>query len=112
MLKNSSKAIMLTVLASMIGATSVSAMADTQWQKTHPAREQVNSRLKNQNKRIHKEVKEGEISKQQAEQLHQQDKSIRTEERSMSSQNGGHITPQEQSTINQQENGVSRQIGH
>ena len=112
MLKYSSKAILLTVLASMIGATSVSAIADTQWQKTHPAREQVNSRLKNQNKRIHEEVKKGEISKQQAQQLHQQDKSIRTEEHSMASQNGGHITKQEQSTLNQQESGVSQQIGH
>ncbi len=29
----------------------------------------------------------------------------------MASQNGGHITKQEQKTLNQQENGVSKQIG-
>ena len=29
----------------------------------------------------------------------------------MASQNGGHITKQEQRTLNQQENAVSRQIG-
>jgi len=29
----------------------------------------------------------------------------------MASQNGGHITKQEQKTLNQQENAVSRQIG-
>ena len=30
----------------------------------------------------------------------------------MAAQNGGHITKQEQRTLNQQENGVSRQIGN
>lgn len=112
MLKNSSKIVLMTVLASIIGATSMTVMADTQWQKNHPAREQVNNRLKNQNRRIHKEVKEGDITKQQAHQLHQQDHSIRQEERGMASQNGGRLTPQEHNTLNQQENGVSSQIGH
>ncbi|HEX7640945.1 MAG TPA: hypothetical protein VF472_01925 [Burkholderiaceae bacterium] len=84
---------------------------ETQWQKDHPRRTQVNSRLKNQNARIHNEVKEGEISKGQAAQLHKEDHQIRQEERDMASQNGGHITRQEQRTLNQQENGVSKQIG-
>jgi hypothetical protein len=30
----------------------------------------------------------------------------------MASQNGGHITKQEQATLNSQENGISKQIGH
>ncbi|HKX10486.1 MAG TPA: hypothetical protein VJN67_19970 [Stellaceae bacterium] len=88
-----------------------SAMADTPWQKTHPRREQVNNRLKWQNHRINNEYKEGEITKQQANQLHKQDYQIRQEERDMASQNNSHITKLEQHTLNQQENEVSRDIG-
>ena len=87
------------------------AMADTPWQRTHPRREQVNNRLNRQNARIHHEAKEGELTHQQAYQLHEQDHQIRQEERDMASQNGGHITKQEQRTLNQQENNVSREIG-
>jgi hypothetical protein len=88
------------------------AQAETQWQKDHPRRHQVNSRLNNQNRRIHNEVKDGEISKGQAAAEHHEDHQIRQEERDMASQNGGHITKSEQKTLNQQENGVSQQIGH
>ncbi|MFC5473258.1 hypothetical protein [Paraherbaspirillum soli] len=91
--------------------TSNAFAADSQWQKNHPRREQVNNRLKNQNKRITNEVKEGEISKAQAKQLRSNDKGIRTEERAMAAQNGGHITKQEQKTLNQQLNQNSAAIG-
>jgi hypothetical protein len=43
--------------------------------------------------------------------LHKQDHRIRREERIMAGQNGGHITRQEQRTLNQPENAVSREIG-
>ncbi|MCE1243701.1 hypothetical protein [Oryzomicrobium sp.] len=101
-------ALLVSVLA--LGAAG-SSFAETQWQKTHPRRTEVNDRLANQNRRIHQEVREGEMSKQKAAQLHKEDRQIRQEERDMASQNGGHITKQEQRTLNQQENGVSRQIG-
>jgi hypothetical protein len=71
----------------------------------------VNKRLGNQNQRINKEVKTGQINKAQAATLHKDDRQIRKEERTMASQNGGHITKQEQKTLNQQENAVSKQIG-
>jgi hypothetical protein len=90
---------------------STTAMADTVWQKHHPRREEVNNRLNRQDRRIHQEVKEGEMSHAQAARLHKDDHQIRQEERDMASQNGGHITKGEQRTLNQQENGVSRQIG-
>ena len=91
---------------------SVAANADeTQWQKDHPRRTEVNSRLNNQNARIKNQVKDGNMSKAQAAQVHQEDHQIRQEERSMASQNGGHITKSEQQTLNQQENAVSKQIG-
>ena len=95
------------MLSGMVGTAS----AETTWQKNHPRRTQVNQRLHNQNRRIHNEVKEGEMSKGRAAQLHHEDHQIRKEERLMASQNGGHITKQEQRTLNQQENHVSHQIG-
>ena len=107
------------VVASLLSVMALSSFAqavtpeqkDTQWQKDHPRREQVNKRLAHQDKRIHNEVKSGEITKTQAAALHKEDRQIRQEERDMASQNGGHITKQEQKTLNQQENKVSRQIG-
>ncbi|KFX30788.1 hypothetical protein [Ralstonia solanacearum] len=88
------------------------AFAQTEWQKDHPRRAEVNQRLANQNRRIHNEVKEGEMSKAQARTLHKEDRQIRREERNMAAQNGGHITKPEQRVLNQRENKVSRQIGN
>jgi hypothetical protein len=102
-------AIALGALLSSVVATS--AVAATKWEKTHPRRDQVNDRLERQNARIHGEVKEGDLTKVQAAKLHRQDHQIRTEERLMASQNGGHITKSEQKTLNQQENAVSKEIG-
>lgn len=64
-----------------------------------------------QNRRIHDEVREGDISRAQAAKLHKDDRKIRREERMMASQNNGHITKQERRTLNQQENQVSKKIG-
>lgn len=108
MTNSKSTVAILTICAALFAS---SAMADGNFAKTHPRRDQVNDRLENQNKRIHEEVKEGDISKKQAAQLHKKDRQIRKEERLMASQNGGHITKQEQKTLNQQENKVSKQIG-
>jgi hypothetical protein len=110
-MKCSKKSMVLAFAVALIGSTAASAADQTQWQKDHPRRAEVNQRLANQNKRINQEVKEGEITKGQAAKLHKEDKQIRQEERAMASQNGGHITKQEQRTLNQQENKVSKQIG-
>jgi hypothetical protein len=114
-MKNASAIAALTFIIGVLGAAASSAMAgeanDTTWQKNHPRREQVNQRLANQNRRINNEVKEGDLTKPQAKALHKEDRQIHQEERLMASQNGGHITKQEQRTLNQQENAVSKQIG-
>ena len=103
----------MTVAAVLaVGGLATSAMADeTQWQKDHPRRTEVNDRLKNQNRRIDHEVKDGQITRAQAHQLHKEDHNIRKEERAMASTNGGHVTKAEQKALNQQENQVSKQIG-
>jgi hypothetical protein len=115
MLKSIRTALTVAAVTLSLSGLATNAMADTQadtqWQKTHPRREQVNNRLANQNKRIHQERKEGEITKAQAAKLHREDRAIRKEERTMASTNHGHITKAEQKALNQQENQVSKQIG-
>ncbi len=91
--------------------TANSAMAaGPNFDKTHPRRAEVNKRLNHQDNRIKKDVKNGALTKAQAHQLHEDDRQIRQEERTMARQNGGHITKQEQHALNQQENAVSMQI--
>ncbi|KVD06055.1 hypothetical protein WI80_19950 [Burkholderia ubonensis] len=101
----------LAIAATLMSVLTGSAFADTPWQKAHPRREEVNQRLANQNRRIHHEVKEGEMSHAQAARLHRDDRQIRQEERDMAAQNGGHLTKPEQRALNQQENAVSNKIG-
>jgi hypothetical protein len=101
----------LAVAAIALTGLATTSFADTQWQKDHPRRTEVNKRLANQNRRIDQERKSGQITRGQAHQLHQEDHAMRQEERTMAHTNGGHITKPEQHALNQQENQVSRQIG-
>ena len=108
--KGRCKAVALAALSALVVGVSASALAETNWEKHHPRRAEVNDRLANQNKRINQDVKEGKITPAQAHKLHKEDRAIRREERAMASQHGGHITKQEQRVLNRQENAVSRQI--
>jgi|ERR1039457_1685607 hypothetical protein len=110
--KNTGKTFAMALMAVFaVGMAASTFAAEGQFNKNHPRRAEVNKRLNNQNKRINKEVKQGEMSKGKAAKLHKEDHQIRKEERAMASQNSGHITKQEQKTLNQQENAVSKQIG-
>jgi hypothetical protein len=111
MITSTRKAVTVLLMSMSLAGVATSALAETTWEQNHPRRDQVNDRLANQNKRIKTEVAEGELSKGQAAKLHKEDHQIRREERLMASQNNGHITKQEQKTLNQQENAVSQQIG-
>jgi CRISPR/Cas system-associated endoribonuclease Cas2 len=97
------------ILALALAGTALLAQ-ETPWQKDHPRRAEVNKRLQNQDKRIDNGVKNGTLTQGQARKLHKEDRQIRKEEKMMASQDGGHITKQEQKTLNQQENKTSRQI--
>jgi len=108
--KGRCKAVALAAVSALAIGASTSAVAETNWEKHHPRRTEVNDRLAHQNKRINQDVKEGKITPAQAHKLHKEDRQIRHEERAMASQNGGHITKQEQRVLNRQENAVSRQI--
>ena len=110
MKRTASKLLSITAIAAALAGIAGTAMADTTWQKNHPRREQVNSRLANQNQRIHQDVKNGTLTKSQALALHHDDHQLRQEERDMASQSGSHITKSEQGVLNQQENAISDQI--
>jgi len=98
----------IAALSMMLAGT---ASAETNWNATHPRRAEVNHRLANQDRRINREVREGDMSHAEAAKLHRDDHQIRQEERDMAHQDGGHITRQEDHALNQQENHVSAQIG-
>lgn len=88
------------------------AKAETTWEKRHPRRDEVNDRIENQDRHIKQEVKEGDLSHAQAVALHKDDRTISQEERDMAKLDSGHITTADQKALNQQENTVSKQIGH
>lgn len=115
-LKTASKAIILTSLLAVFAGASGSAAAidpdtGTKWEKEHPRRAQVNGRLAKQNVRIREQVKDGEMSRQEAAALHQEHREIRQQERAMAAENNGHITKAQQRELNKQENALSKQIG-
>lgn len=69
-MKTINKLIPLAMIAALTIAVADGAMAETKPGKEHPRREQVNDRLANQNMRVKHEVAEGDLTRQQAAQLH------------------------------------------
>lgn len=111
-MNNTTRSTLFLASSLLLGGMTVNAFADEgQFNKNHPRRAEVNQRLENQDRRIHNEVKEGEMSKGEAAKLHKEDRHIRQEERAMAAKDGGHITKKEQEKLNRQENEVSKQIG-
>ncbi|TWF39979.1 hypothetical protein FHW36_105420 [Chitinophaga polysaccharea] len=112
-------ALVVTTMAISNIASAQNQLPETKWQKNHPnwtanhpGRTEVNDRLANQDRRINREVRNGEISRAQANKMHWEDRSVRREERKMAARNGGHLTHGEVATLNHRENRISRRIGH
>ena len=103
--------LMTAILGLSLTAMAVAPASALGWRASHPRRAEVNGRLNNQDRRIHNERASGEITAAQAQDLHQEDRGIRADERFDASQNGGHITKAEQHSLNRQENQISQQIG-
>jgi hypothetical protein len=101
----------IAAVAALALSFAVTASAQTNRDAAHPRRVEVNHRLANQDRRIHQEVREGEMSHAEAARLHRDDHQIRQEERDMAAQDGSHISRREDYALNQQENRTSRQIG-
>ena len=89
---------------------SAGAATAEEWRESHPRRAEVNARLGHQQARIHREVREGDLTRAQGAQLSAQDRAIRLQERRMASAQGGHITAAQQRTLNHEENAISREI--
>lgn len=90
--------------------SATAASADTQWQRHHPRREEVNTRLHHLNRSINHERREGDISRGQARYLHARDHTIRAQERYFASKHHGHLTRAEQHRLNHEETGVRHHI--
>ena len=108
-MKTAAKLVTLT-FAVLLGGTSLSAFADTAFERDHSRRDQVNDRLETQNHHIRNEVRAGKLSRHQAMHLHRADHHIRMEERRFARHHDGAITQAEQARLNRQENRVSRHI--
>jgi hypothetical protein len=106
--KHSATAALAALLA--LSSASNAIAATHHWQHKHPRRAEVNARLNHQDKRIHQERKAGEISPAKAKTLHREDRSVRANERAMAVADKGHIAKPEQRALNQQENGVGKQL--
>jgi AICAR transformylase/IMP cyclohydrolase PurH len=79
--------------------------------KNHPRVNQVNERIDNQEKRIHNEVKEGDLTKKQAVQDRKNLSEMNQEKKDMRKIDDGHLTKTDQKALNQQLNQNSRRIG-
>ena len=101
---------LLLVLGMAFSAAGVAGASAATWAQSHPRRVEVNTRLANQNKRIDADLKSGKITAAQAAQLHSEDKSVRTDERFDASFDNSHLTNADQTSLNQDENGISKQI--
>ncbi|MCU4414646.1 hypothetical protein KTH71_11470 [Acinetobacter sp. WU_MDCI_Axc73] len=104
------KSLLVISLLNVLAIGSISFAHASEWQNTHPRRVEVNHRLENQNHRIRHDIHNGSISRDEAQNLHQQDRGIRAEERADARVNGSHITMQEKHQLNHEENNVSQQI--
>ncbi len=96
-------------LATLILATA--AHAETPWEAAHPRREQVLDRAGNLQRRIVEQRNTGELSPARAHALWLQVQSVRQQQQAIARVNGGGITAEQQSALNQEEDLISRRIG-
>ena len=105
-----SKILFSAMFVAFLGFANISMAQDGSFVKNHPRRAEVNQRLQNQDRRIHNKVRNGDISRHQAHNLHRKDHRIRREERRMAFRHNGHINSHEQNRLDQRENRLSRKI--
>ena len=95
-------------------AVSVEASAHARgWARNHPARVHINHRIAHQQVRITREVRQGDMSRQEARGLRRDVHGIRKQERAYAQANGnnGHLTRAQRRDLNQQLNQTSQAIG-
>ena len=85
---------------------------DRRFEHRHPRRDQVLDRTQMQNRRITRQVREGELSHAQARNLRYRDATIAHRQQVLAHKNGGYITKQQQANLNKRLNANSKRIGH
>ena len=66
----------------------------------HPRRDEINTRIEDQNERINQGVTNATITGQQAQQLRANDLAIKQQERADVRANGGYLIPAQQKQLN------------
>lgn len=74
------------------------------------AKSEVGQRQQNQQKRIANGIATGKMNAHQAAHVEHQEANLNKEIRTDRQANGGKLTPQEHRQVNQQQNGLSREI--
>ena len=84
------------------------------WQRHHPARAEINHRIRHQERRITQERREGDLTRAQARALRAQDRAVLQQERAdaRADHNRGHLNRAQARTLNQELNANSHAIGH
>jgi hypothetical protein len=98
---------MLKIINALV-ATAVLAAAAPSFAQTVPPTE-VGARLANQNRRIDRGARQGQLTRREARRLHREDRRIRRATRRDELRRGG-LTRREARRLNHRENRVSRQI--
>ena len=106
------QALLIALFGIASSAATVTAASANPWDWHHPRRAEVNHRLARQDMRINRDYRDGRISLHQAHYLHAEDRMLRHQERFDARFDHGHITRADQRALNQDENGVNRQIRH
>jgi hypothetical protein len=106
------RALLIALFGTAGAFATVTAASANPWDWHHPRRAEVNHRLERQDMRINRDYRDGRISGRQARYLHGEDRMLRHQERFDARFDHGHITRADQRALNQDENGVSRQIRH
>lgn len=86
------------------------AFAKKSFAERHPRRAQVNRRERNQQRRINKGLKNGQLTQSQAKELRTEEAGIKAQERAEVKANGGYLTKDEQHQLNRELTAESQKI--
>ena len=86
------------------------ATADAAPGERHPRVREVNRRFNNQQDRIAAGIKSGQLTAKETANLETKEAALKNEERTFRLENNGHLTRDEQVTLNKQENNLSAKI--
>ena len=91
-------------------ATALIAAPAAAFAAPHPVKHTINQRKENQQDRIAQGVKSGRLTPGETAHLEHQEAGINKEEHGMRAQDNGHLTAQDRSTLNKQQNVESKRI--